>query len=176
MKLAPGRNDFGAARGDMSRSTGVPAQTASSFPEKIVRIIVSFRAVARPNPGAAGRGAAERRVRPGGGGREHLRRRRCDRHRGRRQGRRRRPHAADGTGTTTTLLPHLRSDLPYDPQRDLAAVTLIATFPTVGGASRDPGDGRESLIALVRAAPGKFSYASPASAPRRISRPNGSSG
>jgi len=28
------------------------------------------------------------------------------------------------------LLRHMRSDLPYDPIRDLAAVTLVASFPT----------------------------------------------
>ena len=66
-----------------------------------------------------------------------------------------------GTGTTTTLLPHLRSDLPYDPQRDLAAVTLIASFPNLLVVRPAiPAKDVTSLIALVRAAPGKFSYAS----------------
>src|SRR4051794_5425930 len=33
--------------------------------------------------------------------------------------------------TTTTLLPHLRRDLPYDPLRDFEAVTLVASFPNL---------------------------------------------
>ena len=66
-----------------------------------------------------------------------------------------------GTGTTTTLLPHLRSDLPYDPLRDLAAVTLIASFPNLLVVRPAiPATDVKSLIELVRAAPGKFSYAS----------------
>src|SRR5882757_1426116 len=45
--------------------------------------------------------------------------------------------AADGytllvaTGTTTTLLPHLRRNLPYDPLRDFEAVTLLCSFPNM---------------------------------------------
>jgi tripartite-type tricarboxylate transporter receptor subunit TctC len=66
-----------------------------------------------------------------------------------------------GTGTTTTLLPHLRSDLPYDPLRDLAAVTLIASFPNLLVVRPAiPAKDVKSLIELVRASPGKFSYAS----------------
>src|SRR5262249_52786015 len=33
--------------------------------------------------------------------------------------------------TTMTLLPHLRSDLPYEPLRDFSAVTLTASFPNL---------------------------------------------
>lgn len=65
------------------------------------------------------------------------------------------------TGTTTTLLPHLRSDLPYVPLRDLAAVTLIASFPNLLVVRRGlPAKDVTSLIDLLRASPGKFSYAS----------------
>lgn len=65
------------------------------------------------------------------------------------------------TGTTTTLLPHLRAKLPYDPLRDLEAVALICSFPNVlvvrpGIAAKNVSE----LIALVKANPGKYSYAS----------------
>ena len=66
-----------------------------------------------------------------------------------------------GTGTTTTLLPHLRSDLPYDPLRDLAAVTLLCSFPNLLVVRPEvPARSVNELIALVRANPGKYSYAS----------------
>jgi tripartite-type tricarboxylate transporter receptor subunit TctC len=63
--------------------------------------------------------------------------------------------------TTTTLLPHLRRDLPYDPLRDLEAVTLIASFPNllVVRPAVAANDVRQ-LIDLLRANPGKYSYAS----------------
>lgn len=75
--------------------------------------------------------------------------------------------AADGhtllmaTGTTITLLPHLRSDLQYDPLRSFAAVSLIASFPNLlvvrpGIRAKDV----TSLVDVLRAAPGKYSYAS----------------
>jgi tripartite-type tricarboxylate transporter receptor subunit TctC len=63
--------------------------------------------------------------------------------------------------TTTTLLPHLRGDLPYNPLRDFEAVTLIASFPNllVVRPAVAANDVRQ-LINLVRANPGKYSYAS----------------
>jgi tripartite-type tricarboxylate transporter receptor subunit TctC len=63
--------------------------------------------------------------------------------------------------TTTTLLPHLRRDLPYDPLRDFEAVTLIASFPNllVVRPAVAATNVRE-LIDLLRANPGKYSYAS----------------
>src|SRR5215813_7470710 len=63
--------------------------------------------------------------------------------------------------TTTTLLPHLRRDLPYDPLRDFEAVTLIASFPNllVVRPAVAATDVRQ-LIDLLRANPGKYSYAS----------------
>jgi tripartite-type tricarboxylate transporter receptor subunit TctC len=65
------------------------------------------------------------------------------------------------TGTTTTLLPHLRANLPYDPIRDFAAVSLICSFANIlvvrpEIAARSVSE----LIALVRANPGKYTYAS----------------
>jgi tripartite-type tricarboxylate transporter receptor subunit TctC len=63
--------------------------------------------------------------------------------------------------TTTTLLPHLRSDLPYDPLRDLAAVTLISSFPNLLVVRPAvPANDVKQLIELLRANPGKYSYAS----------------
>src|SRR5882762_7486855 len=63
--------------------------------------------------------------------------------------------------TTTTLLPHLRRDLPYDPLRDFEAVTLVASFPNllVVRPAVAATDVRQ-LIDLLRANPGKLSYAS----------------
>jgi tripartite-type tricarboxylate transporter receptor subunit TctC len=65
------------------------------------------------------------------------------------------------TGTTTTLLPHLRANLPYAPLRDLAAVTQICSFPNVLVIRPDiPAKTVPELIAILRASPGKYSYAS----------------
>ena len=143
-------------------ATGVPVQTASAFPEKIVRIIVPFpaggatdilaRLVAERLSGAFGRPVVVENISGAAGatGTAAAAKAAADGH-----------TLLMGTGTTTTLLPHLRSDLPYDPQRDFAAVTLIASFPNllVVRPAIQATDVK-SLIALVRAAPGKFSYAS----------------
>jgi tripartite-type tricarboxylate transporter receptor subunit TctC len=66
-----------------------------------------------------------------------------------------------GVATTTTLLPHMRSDLPYDPIRDLAAVTLVASFPNLLVVRPGvPANDVRQFIDLLRANPGKYSYAS----------------
>jgi tripartite-type tricarboxylate transporter receptor subunit TctC len=58
-------------------------------------------------------------------------------------------------------LPHLRSDLPYDPLRDFAAVTLISSFPNLLVVRPAvPANDVKQLIELLRASPGKYSYAS----------------
>jgi tripartite-type tricarboxylate transporter receptor subunit TctC len=63
--------------------------------------------------------------------------------------------------TTTTLLPHLRRDLPYDPLRDFEAVTLVASFPNLLVVRPAvPATDVRQLIDLLRASPGKLSYAS----------------
>src|SRR5436190_14861036 len=65
------------------------------------------------------------------------------------------------TGTTTTLLPHLRRNLPYDPLRDFDAVSLLCSFANVLVVRPDlPARTVSELIALVRASPGKYTYAS----------------
>jgi len=65
------------------------------------------------------------------------------------------------TGTTTTLLPHLRANLPYDPIRDFTAVSLLCTFANILVVRPEvPAQSVSELIALVRANPGKYTYAS----------------
>jgi tripartite-type tricarboxylate transporter receptor subunit TctC len=135
---------------------------AMSYPEKTVRIVVPFpaggatdilaRLVAERLSGAFGRPVVVENISGAAGatGTAAAAKAVADGH-----------TLLMGTGTTTTLLPHLRSDLPYDPQRDLAAVMLIASFlnllvlrPAI------PAKDVPSLVELLRAAPGKFSYAS----------------
>ena len=140
----------------------IGTQPASSYPEKTVRIIVPFpaggatdilaRLVAERLSGAFGRPVVVENISGAAGatGTAAAAKAAPDGH-----------TLLMGTGTTTTLLPHLRSDLPYDPQRDLAAVTLIASFPNLLVVRPAiPAKDVASLIALVRASPGKFSYAS----------------
>ena len=66
--------------------------------------------------------------------------------------------AADAT---ITIAPHLYSKLPYDPQRDLAPIVNVAAGPFIlmANPAFAPNNVKE-LIALVRAQPGKISYAS----------------
>jgi len=66
--------------------------------------------------------------------------------------------AADAT---LTHAPHLYSKLPYDPVRDLAPIVNVATGPFVLMANPAfPANNVKELIALVRAQPGRISYAS----------------
>src|SRR6516162_794883 len=56
----------------------------------------------------------------------------------------------------------LYSDVPYDPIKDFAPVTLVATSPYVLVVSPSLGvHSVQELLALVRANPGKYSYAAP---------------
>ena len=58
-------------------------------------------------------------------------------------------------------MPHLRRDLPYDPLRDFEAVTLVASFPNLLVVRPAvPATDVRQLIDLLRANPGKYSYAS----------------
>ena len=75
--------------------------------------------------------------------------------------------AADGytllfaADATITIAPHLYSKLPYDPQRDFAPIVNVAAGPFVLMANPAfPANDVKELIALVRAQPGKISYAS----------------
>ena len=66
--------------------------------------------------------------------------------------------AADAT---IAIAPHLYSKLPYDPVRDLAPIVNVAAGPFVlmANPAFAPNNVKE-LIALVRAQPGRISYAS----------------
>jgi tripartite-type tricarboxylate transporter receptor subunit TctC len=64
-------------------------------------------------------------------------------------------------GTTTTLLASLKSKIPYDPMKDLTPLVLFGTFPNVLVVRRELGvKNIKELIDLVRASPGKYTYAS----------------
>ncbi len=66
--------------------------------------------------------------------------------------------AADAT---ITIAPHLYSKLPYDPVRDLAPIVNVTAGPFVLMANPAfPANSVKELIALVRAEPGRISYAS----------------
>ena len=63
--------------------------------------------------------------------------------------------------TTTTLLANVRSDVPYDPMKDFEPLVLFGPFPNILVVR--PGLGVKTiaeLIALLRASPGKYTYAS----------------
>jgi tripartite-type tricarboxylate transporter receptor subunit TctC len=138
------------------------ARAQATYPEKTVRLIVPFpaggatdilaRLVAERLGGAFGRPVVVENVSGAAGATGTAQVAKA---------------AADGytlltaVGTTTTLLPHLRSDLPYDPLRDFAAVTLIASFPNLLVVRPAvPANDVKQLIDVLRANPGKFSYAS----------------
>jgi len=142
--------------------TAAQAQTAASYPERTVRIIVPFpaggatdilaRLVAERLSAAFGRPVVVENLSGAAGATGTAAAAKA---------------AADGytlltaVATTTTLLPHLRSDLPYDPIRDFATVTLVASFPNLLVVRPAvPANDVKQLIELVRANPGKFSYAS----------------
>jgi tripartite-type tricarboxylate transporter receptor subunit TctC len=64
-------------------------------------------------------------------------------------------------GTTTTLLASLKSKIPYDPMKDFEPLVLFGTFPNVLVVR--PALGAKTvaeLIAILRASPGKYTYAS----------------
>jgi tripartite-type tricarboxylate transporter receptor subunit TctC len=58
--------------------------------------------------------------------------------------------------------PTLFESVPYDPQKSFDAVTLAATAPTVLTVHPSvPAQSVKELVSVVKASPGKFSYASP---------------
>ena len=66
------------------------------------------------------------------------------------------------TGGNLTNNPYLYSQVPYDPLRDFDAVTLGAQTPVVLTVNPSlPAQTVKELVALIRANPGKYSYASP---------------
>jgi tripartite-type tricarboxylate transporter receptor subunit TctC len=66
------------------------------------------------------------------------------------------------TGGNLTNNPFLFDHVPFDPLKDFDAVTLGALTPVVLGVNPSvPAHSVTELVALIRASPGKFSYASP---------------
>jgi tripartite-type tricarboxylate transporter receptor subunit TctC len=66
------------------------------------------------------------------------------------------------TGGNLTNNPFLFDHVPFDPLKDFDAVTLGALTPVVLGVNPSvPAQTVKELVALIRASPGKFSYASP---------------
>jgi len=61
-----------------------------------------------------------------------------------------------------TIAPSLQADLPYDPTRDLAPISLVLRMASILAVSNDvPAKSVQELIALAKARPGKLSYATP---------------
>jgi len=151
---------FGAAFAFAALATPATAQPA--YPEKPVRLIVPFpaggatdilaRLIAERLAGAFGKPVVVENVSGAAGATGTAQAAKA---------------APDGytlltaVATTTTLLPHLRRDLPYDPLRDFEAVTLVASFPNLLVVRPAvPATDVRQLIDLLRANPGKYSYAS----------------
>jgi tripartite-type tricarboxylate transporter receptor subunit TctC len=66
------------------------------------------------------------------------------------------------TGGNITNNPYLFDHVPFDPIKDFDAVTLAAATPVVLAVNPAvPAQSVKELVALIRATPGKFSYASP---------------
>ena len=64
-------------------------------------------------------------------------------------------------GTTTTLLANLREKISYDPMKDFEPLVLFGTFPNVLVVRPTLGvKSVPALIDLLRASPGKYTYAS----------------
>lgn len=64
-------------------------------------------------------------------------------------------------GATASVLPSLRISLPYDVERDLAPIALVATAPFVLTVHPSvPARNVKELVALARSMPGKLSYGS----------------
>jgi len=66
-----------------------------------------------------------------------------------------------GSTGSQTIVPSLRSNMPYDPVKDLLPVSLVGVAGTVLAVRADlPAKTVRELVALARANPGKLSYAS----------------
>ena len=71
-------------------------------------------------------------------------------------------YAANGA---MTIAPSVQSKLAYDPTRDFVPISLVLTAPSIVAVNNDlPVKTFQELIALVKAQPGKFSYATPGAA------------
>jgi tripartite-type tricarboxylate transporter receptor subunit TctC len=66
-----------------------------------------------------------------------------------------------GTVATNALNPALYKKMPYDPVKDFAPISLLAIIPNVLVVNSNfPAKDVKELIALAKASPGKYSYAS----------------
>ena len=66
-----------------------------------------------------------------------------------------------GVGTTTAILKTLKPNLAFDPIGDFAPISLITVFPNILVVRADfPAASVKELIDVVKANPGKFTYAS----------------
>jgi len=68
------------------------------------------------------------------------------------------------TSSTHAIWPSIKTDLPYHPERDFAAVSLAATGPQVLVVHPSvPANSVKELVALAKTRPGQLNYASPGS-------------
>ena len=66
-----------------------------------------------------------------------------------------------GSGAPLTIVPSLYEKLPYDPQKDFAPITGVATVPNVLALHPSvPAKSVKELIALAKAKPGLFTFSS----------------
>jgi tripartite-type tricarboxylate transporter receptor subunit TctC len=64
-----------------------------------------------------------------------------------------------GTGSQMSVLPALKSNMPFDAERDFTAISLLGTTPYVLLVNRSvPAKTLPELIELLQANPGKFNY------------------
>ena len=67
-----------------------------------------------------------------------------------------------GANGALTINPSLQPKLGYDPTRDLAPVSLVLMMPSILAINNDvPAKTFQEFVALAKAQPGKFSYATP---------------
>lgn len=60
-----------------------------------------------------------------------------------------------------TVLPHLNKNIPYDPFRDFAPVSIVASVPyVIGAGAGTPLASAKELVAAARKEPGKLTYSS----------------
>lgn len=142
-----------------------PAQTATGYPAKPLRLIVPFAAggatdilarlaAAQLSQDLGRNVVVENRAGAGGNiGMEALARAAPDGY-----------TIGIGAGATMAVNPNLYSSLPFDAARDFAPVHMLATVPHVLIINNAiPANDLRELIAHMKANPGKFSYGSPGS-------------
>lgn len=60
-----------------------------------------------------------------------------------------------------TVLPHINSKLPYDPFKDFAPVSVVASVPyVIAAANNTPFGNLKDLVAKAKKEPGKYTYSS----------------